>query len=102
MGEADLSASFLEKLAIQRREQPGLHFGDVAELVTFAGPNQERFLGQIASVILVPRQTECELVKAGIVTVHETFQVRSSRHAVVVISKSHSCSNCSRGEVALR
>jgi len=48
---------------MQRREEPGFHFGTVAQLMTLGGPQIKRLLRQIAGVCLGPGEAEGKLVK---------------------------------------
>jgi hypothetical protein len=47
MREARGSSASLQELAVQRRKEPGLHFGQVTQLVAFAGSFQKGLLREV-------------------------------------------------------
>jgi hypothetical protein len=61
MGKTRLPAPRIQEFAVKGGEQPGFHFGNIAQLMTFGCPNRECLLRQIAGIRLGARQTESKL-----------------------------------------
>jgi hypothetical protein len=78
--EARLLPARGKKFAVQGGEQPGFHFGDVAQLMAFACPDAERLLDKIARVRLYARQTEGELIQRRVITGHQIFKIYTVSH----------------------
>ena len=60
---------------MQRREQPGLDLGQVAELVSFCRPDAERLLGEILRVRFNPCETHREPEQRLVVLAHDRFEL---------------------------
>src|ERR1022692_2774828 len=80
MGKARLPPPRFEELAVERREQPGFHFGGIAQLVAFHGPNGKSLLRQITGVGLGAREAESELIQRRVKTRHEAFKIQGIGH----------------------
>ena len=74
---------------IQSREQPGFDLRAVAQLMAFARPGVKSLLGQVARVIFISSQAECELIKGGIILAHKQLKFLLGSHATVIFIMSH-------------
>ena len=78
--KARLSPPRLQKLPVERREEPAFHFRCVSQLAAFGGPNIECLLCQITSLGFRPAQAESKLIKRLIVRRHRAFEVYAGSH----------------------
>ena len=72
--EAAAAAAAAEKLAVERREEPGLGLRLVAESVALGGPDKEGLLREVARVGWILRQTQRKAVERGVVCFHESWE----------------------------
>src|SRR5208282_1786927 len=80
VGKARLPTPRAEKLAVQGGEQPGFHFGCVAQLMALGRPNAKGLLCKVTGVRLIPRQAEGKLIQRLVITSHQTFKVHALSH----------------------
>lgn len=79
-GKPGLPAPRLEESAVQRREQPGLDLGEVAQLMSFRRPDVERVLGQVLSIAFRPRKAQGEPEERLVILAHKRFKLIGCIH----------------------
>jgi hypothetical protein len=80
VGKPHLPSACVEESAVQRREQPGLDLGNVAQLMSLLGPDVEGLLGQIPGIRFHAREAQCEPEKRLVVLVHNCFKLIDCFH----------------------
>ena len=75
MGKPALPSPHLEERAMQRRVQPRLDLGDVAQLMSFRRPDLERVLRQIQRIGFRPRQAHREPEERFVMLAHNRFKL---------------------------
>ena len=65
---------------MQCREQPGFHFGLVAQLMTFGRPDIKRFLSQVTGIGFIVSETEGKLVQWLVEPGHHAFKLQFRTH----------------------
>ena len=92
MRKARLLPARAEKFAVEGGEQPGFHFGCVAQLVAFGRPDAKSLLRQVAGIRLVARQAEGELIQRLVITGHQTFKIHAVSHIAASIVRASNAS----------
>jgi hypothetical protein len=80
MRKAGLPSPRAKKLAVQGGEQPGFHFGCVAQLVAFSRPNAKSLLSKVTGVRFVSCEAEGELIQRLVITSHQTVKIQTLSH----------------------
>jgi hypothetical protein len=83
--KTSLFTARIQKLSMQRREQPRFHLARFTELMPFVCPNTERLLDEIARRRLIARQTERELVEWRIKIGHQFVEIKTVSHIAASI-----------------
>src|SRR5439155_14402021 len=96
MRKAVLPPPSLQELAVQRRKQPGFHFGPISQLMAFSSPDIKRLLSQIARIGFRSGEAECELIQGPIVILHKIIKIQAHGLLGTGISMTHGEANCSR------
>ena len=74
--ETRRAAARLEEFAMQRREQPGLDLGAVAELLALGGPEEKRLLRQVTRLGHAAGEAQRKAVKRLIVVAHQLLEIQ--------------------------
>jgi len=85
MREAGLLAPEAKKLPVKRGEEPGFHFGDIAQLVAFGGPDAKGLLGEITGIRLIADQAEREAIKRLVILGHQMFEFNACHKETLIL-----------------
>ncbi|MEI9963135.1 MAG: hypothetical protein WDM76_19095 [Limisphaerales bacterium] len=66
---------------MQGGEEPGFHFGCVAQLMSLVRPDAKGLLHKVAGIRLVAGEAEGELIKRLVVTTHQIFEIQAFSHS---------------------
>src|SRR5271154_305377 len=85
MRKARFPAPALQKDPVQGRKQPCLDFILVVQLMAFGCPDIKGLLGEVASVGLVSREAEGELVERLVMLLHEALKNHTSHMSAFLV-----------------
>src|SRR5262245_30873263 len=91
-----------EERAVQRREQPGLHFRRLAQLVALRRPHIKRLLGEVLSVGFAACEAQRKAVQRLVMFSDDGFKGTGRVHNSLAPSqfKNQTSTRCTSGEAA--